>query len=1061
MKTNRPSSLIVAGLFAAALLLTQLTAQAAIVGPYTADGNTLHLWHMDSAVPVLDAVVTGGTNLVKLSGGAILGTNSYSGFGTALNTLDGGQNGTAATSLDAYLTASSATVPTNVVITLADPTTVAFTFEALIRIGFDPTKNLGTVATGGNGRNTTCQIINGDGTPNANRVFQFRIAPINTASANTTVNLQFLNVNLGASQNMSVAIPTTGLDAIVSNNWYHVAVAYNGLPNTTDNLTFYWTLLDPSRTNASAIGTAMMLNNLPVAPCVFTIGNSPGRPPANANFLGLIDEVRISNIARGSNAMMFSPSPPVIASQPADQTVGVGQSAGFSVTVSGLPLVYQWQLYGTNLPGATQSSYPIAAAQFTDAGPYTVVITNNYGAVTSSVATLTVRTPLNLTWLGLAGSNWNTNEVDWVTDTSADVAFTPGDNVTFDDSGSTVPSVSLTSLLTPSAVVVNATSTYTLSSSVGGGIAGSTGLTKSGAGTLVLDLTNTYAGPTLIQGGVVQLGAGDSQGSLGTGPVTNNAAIVVNRTGSVSFNNTLAGTGSLTNLLAGTISIGGTNTLSGPIVLNAGTLSLVGPQAVGNSTTLTLNAPVSGGITTLALSGGLTLGGSVTLSMLGTTASPDSRCSLNTGGDGLTNIVNGPIVVGGDGTVQFLTGSGESDINGSCSGPGFTGAVLLRGTSGVGHFYGTINVPSAGHVSKTDNGTWVIHSAANSWTNSNLAGGTIRLAVNNALPPGVILQLGGTLDLAGFTQQIAGLTSTVGTGIIGNSSTTSDSTLTLTTAGSWTFGGVIQDAVSGGTHKMGLILAGGTLTLTNICTYTGDTIISSGTLALSGVGALNSTAGAISLSGGATFDVSGVTAPPYKVRTGKTLSGGDATGGATINGALTENGGGFLVLNYVSGTPAINVTGGELTLSGCATTVTVSGSPLGAGSYRLISASAGGSVAGTLPASVTVGGSGLTPANLLTSLRFTGGELWLDATSTVAPPPVITDSSYDGANLIFSGTNGIAGNTYYVLASTNVAAPLTNWLPVFTNTFDVNGAFSVTNAVSGAIPARFYLLQLP
>jgi hypothetical protein len=48
-----------------------------------------------------------------------------------------------------------------------------------------------------------------------------------------------------------------------------------------------------------------------------------------------------------------------------------------------------------------------------------------------------------------------------------------------------------------------------------------------------------------------------------------------------------------------------------------------------------------------------------------------------------------------------------------------------------------------------------------------------------------------------------------------------------------------------------------------------------------------------------------------------------------------------------------------------------------------------------------------------------------------------------------------------VLASTNVAAPLSNWQPVFTNTFGANGVFSVTNDISGAIPARFYRLQLP
>jgi hypothetical protein len=163
MQTNRFCKITLAGLFAAAFLFAQLAAQASMVGPYTADANTLHLWHMDaSAVPVPDAVVTGGTNLIKLANGAVLGVNSYTGFGTALNTLDGGQNGVAAANLDAYLTASSATTPANVAITLADPTTSAFTMEAIVWIGFNPGKNFGLPANGGNGRQTPCQIIGGD-----------------------------------------------------------------------------------------------------------------------------------------------------------------------------------------------------------------------------------------------------------------------------------------------------------------------------------------------------------------------------------------------------------------------------------------------------------------------------------------------------------------------------------------------------------------------------------------------------------------------------------------------------------------------------------------------------------------------------------------------------------------------------------------------------------------------------------------------------------------------------------------------------------------------------------
>ena len=320
MNTNRSCNRALAGLFAAALLLTQLTAQAGIAGPYTADANTLHLWHMDaSAVPVPDEVVTGGTNLVKLLLGATLSAPAYSAaFGTALSTLDGGQDNTAGNAKDAYLTASSSTATTNVSLTLADPTSGAFTMEALVWIGFDPAKNLGTIANGGNGRTIgtsipgVCQILSGDGNTNANRVFQFRIAPIDTDNPiNATVQLQFININLGGSQKTTTAIPTTGPDAIVSNSWYHVAVTYNGNEDTDNNLTFYWTLLDPSRTNANAIGTANMTHDLPVAPTIFAVGNDARNSTAIAgNLLGYIDEVRISSIARAAGDMMFNAVPP-------------------------------------------------------------------------------------------------------------------------------------------------------------------------------------------------------------------------------------------------------------------------------------------------------------------------------------------------------------------------------------------------------------------------------------------------------------------------------------------------------------------------------------------------------------------------------------------------------------------------------------------------------------------------------------------------------------------------------------------------------------------------------
>ncbi len=105
--------------------------------------------------------------------------------------------------------------------------------------------------------------------------------------------------------------------------------------------------------------------------------------------------VTITNIAgsvTSSNAVLtVSNAPPLIATQPQNQTVLAGQNVSFSVTAGGtLPLNYQWLLGGTNISGATTNPFVLANVQSTNAGDFSVVITNIAGSVTSSVATLTI-----------------------------------------------------------------------------------------------------------------------------------------------------------------------------------------------------------------------------------------------------------------------------------------------------------------------------------------------------------------------------------------------------------------------------------------------------------------------------------------------------------------------------------------------------------------------------------------------------------------------------------------------------------------------------------------------
>src|ERR1035437_2952841 len=76
----------------AAAFLTCFCARAFIVGPYTADTNTVHLWHLDeTAVLVLDSAY-GGTNLTAIHGSASLGNASITGFGNCLSTAGSGQS---------------------------------------------------------------------------------------------------------------------------------------------------------------------------------------------------------------------------------------------------------------------------------------------------------------------------------------------------------------------------------------------------------------------------------------------------------------------------------------------------------------------------------------------------------------------------------------------------------------------------------------------------------------------------------------------------------------------------------------------------------------------------------------------------------------------------------------------------------------------------------------------------------------------------------------------------------------------------------------------------------
>ncbi len=98
-----------------------------------------------------------------------------------------------------------------------------------------------------------------------------------------------------------------------------------------------------------------------------------------------------TNMAGTVNGSWTPALAPLIAKDPAPQTVALGDPVTLRVTALGVPAVtYQWYKDGNAIDGATAATYTIAAAGAGDAAAYTVTVTNTAGSASTAVAQLTV-----------------------------------------------------------------------------------------------------------------------------------------------------------------------------------------------------------------------------------------------------------------------------------------------------------------------------------------------------------------------------------------------------------------------------------------------------------------------------------------------------------------------------------------------------------------------------------------------------------------------------------------------------------------------------------------------
>jgi hypothetical protein len=154
-------------------------------------------------------------------------------------------------------------------------------------------------------------------------------------------------------------------------------------------------LIGADKTTAtSSVGITNTADSTALGSVTFTV--LPDAMGLGASAVLTNDAITLGNPSRPDNrncalAGLIITDKPVVSQKPVGGSYNSGSSISLSASAVGIPpLSYQWQHAGTNLPGATTTSYVKAGAAPEDAGNYELVATNLYGAGTSVVATVTV-----------------------------------------------------------------------------------------------------------------------------------------------------------------------------------------------------------------------------------------------------------------------------------------------------------------------------------------------------------------------------------------------------------------------------------------------------------------------------------------------------------------------------------------------------------------------------------------------------------------------------------------------------------------------------------------------
>ena len=446
-------------------------------------------------------------------------------------------------------------------------------------------------------------------------------------------------------------------------------------------------------------------------------------------------------------------------------------------------------------------------------GRITGTLVNNTDDSTIDLV-ITGSEPGNITWKGSGGGTWDVEgAANFVfSGTSTPTAFYAGDYVLMDDTSATA-TITVAQTVTPSTLSINSSSrNYSFS---GAAIGGSASIEKFGTSTLTFTNPNTHSGENYFDAGTIRVGDGGSTGSLGSGPVTNNATLIINRTGTLEMLNAISGTGAIEKLGAGTLILGGDSSFSGPLTLTEGSIASGNSNCLGD------------------IAGSTTVAAGATLDIFTGGFGDEPILIQGDGVDGLGAVVNSAIAGKLDG-MQHLTLLGDTTVGGP-------GRWDIRGEGSTldGNFKFTKIANNQVSLVLTT------VSVKDMEVNSGLLSFEYGTVVNDS-NPGSITVNGGTLGFGSFGNPITcskpivlngGGMNTTWNGNDGSATVASTvelaaSTNTINVQGGSTI--TLTGAVSG----IGSLQKtdSGTLDLTVASSYEGDTTVTDGTLSLAASG---------------------------------------------------------------------------------------------------------------------------------------------------------------------------------------------------------------------------------